>query len=40
MQKKKRIDIMGTAMYQAMGDMKSLMGIKEHNSDTEENIDR
>ena len=35
-QKKKRIDIMGTAMHYAVDDFKQLIGMRDHNSDNEE----
>ena len=40
LQKKKRIDIMGTAMNYAVSDFKYLVGMKDHNSDEEENANQ
>lgn len=40
MQKKKRLDIMGTAMQYAVADFKALVGYKEYNSDDEDTADR
>lgn len=33
------MDIMGTAMTAAVDDIKRVMGIKEHHSDNEENVE-
>lgn len=37
--KKKRMDIMGTAMYAAVDDLKHLIGMREHHSDNEEKVE-